>query len=263
MEKINEKIRRLRKEKNLSQDKLASLVGYSDRSVISRIEKGEIELSQSKLIAFAEVLGVTPLYLLNEKPLSHQDRLVSWFKTDLAKKGYELINANIDNDCFVIKDRWGSTTEVIHLHELEEIYDRFSDNTSSYIVDKLSSDIKSSVPLLGTICAGDGIWAEENFEDYIKVDDRFKVDFALKVKGNSMKDANINDGDIAFFKKQSTVDDGQIAAVLLTDCDEATLKRVYRTEEGLTLRPCNSDYDSIHTKEAIILGLLKGVYSER
>ena len=96
------------------------------------------------------------------------------------------------------------------------------------------------IPVLGTIAAGKPIYADEHLETYVPCDSSMHVDFALKVKGDSMINAGINDGDIVFIKKQPTVENGQIAAVLIDD--EATLKHVYYTGDSCTLIADNPKY---------------------
>lgn len=112
------------------------------------------------------------------------------------------------------------------------------------------------IPLVGTIAAGEPILADENIEEYIDLDERIKADFCLRIKGYSMVNANIHDGDIVFIKKQSDVDDGQIAAVLIDD--EATLKRVYKYGDSIQLRAENPSFKPINVdknNDVIILGL--------
>lgn len=112
------------------------------------------------------------------------------------------------------------------------------------------------IPLVGTIAAGVPILAEENIEEYIDLDERIKADFCLRIKGYSMVNANIYDGDIIFIKKQPDVDDGQIAAVLIDD--EATLKRVYKYGDSIQLRAENPAFKPINLSkenQVIILGL--------
>ena len=99
------------------------------------------------------------------------------------------------------------------------------------------------VPLLGNIACGEPILAEENIEEYIGIDAKANVDFALRCKGDSMINARIFDGDIVYIKQQSDVDDGEIAAVLIGD--EATLKKIYKYENKVVLRPCNPMYDDM------------------
>lgn len=99
-----------------------------------------------------------------------------------------------------------------------------------------------SRPRLGSIACGDPILAEQNIEGYDQVPDYIKCDFTLLCKGDSMTGARIYDGDIVCIKQQPTVENGQIAAVLV-DGDEATLKRVRFEEDGsISLWPENPAY---------------------
>ena len=104
------------------------------------------------------------------------------------------------------------------------------------------------IPLLGDIACGDPILAEENLEGYIKLDEGIKADFALRCRGDSMINARILDGDIVYIRQQPTVENGQIAAVLIGT--EATLKRVYIKEDAIILQPENPAYEPmIFTKD--------------
>jgi repressor LexA len=96
------------------------------------------------------------------------------------------------------------------------------------------------VPLLGTIAAGEPILAIEDCRAYIEIDNTMNVDFCLQVRGDSMIDARINNGDIVFVRKQSEVENGEIAVVIIDD--EATLKRVYKNNGGVILKPENAKY---------------------
>lgn len=122
--------------------------------------------------------------------------------------------------------------------------------------------IKKKIPLLGEIAAGQPIYADEHIEEFLPVDDEVKADFALKIKGDSMINAQINDGDIVFIRQQSDVDNGQIAAVLIDD--SATLKRVYHMDGVIQLQAENPQYPPmIYSKnncdECRILGLAVAV----
>lgn len=116
------------------------------------------------------------------------------------------------------------------------------------------------IPLLGDICAGEGIYVDEVFEDFIYIDNATKADFALRVKGDSMIEAGILNGDIVFIKKQSYISNGKIAAIILTETNEATLKKVYKKENHILLQPCNSNYEPIITKDIIVVGEYVGLY---
>lgn len=96
------------------------------------------------------------------------------------------------------------------------------------------------VPLLGEISAGEPIYASEERGSYILVNGNARIDFCLRVKGDSMIDARIHDGDLVFVRKQPCVENGEIAVVLIDN--EATLKRFYRTDDGVILKPENSKY---------------------
>ena len=123
------------------------------------------------------------------------------------------------------------------------------------------------IPILGTIACGKPILAEENYDGYFMIDENLPYsDFVLRAKGDSMIDANIHEGDLVFFRKQNDVDNGTIAAVLIED--EATLKRVNKSNGTLILQPCNTNYNPIiinksDNKKVLILGQMVGVYSRR
>lgn len=118
-----------------------------------------------------------------------------------------------------------------------------ADTTLDYTVPELKEKKKEGVPLLGTIAAGLPILAEENIEEYFDIAASIKADFALRIKGNSMIDAGINDGDIAFLRKQQTLETGEIGAIVIDN--EATLKRFYKTNSSIVLQPENKDYQPI------------------
>ena len=96
------------------------------------------------------------------------------------------------------------------------------------------------IPLLGSIACGAPILAEEHIEEYVDVPKHVRADFALTCKGDSMINARIFDGDIVYVRQQATVDNGQIAAVLIDG--EATLKRVQLYEDHISLEPENPQY---------------------
>ena len=118
----------------------------------------------------------------------------------------------------------------------------------------------NKIPVVGTIAAGTPITAEENIESYIILDQEYKADFALRIKGDSMIDAGINDGDLALIIKDRPIDNGDIYAVMIDG--DATLKKVYKNDDYLTLQPCNSKYQPIMVKEEdepYIVGKLSGI----
>jgi len=116
--------------------------------------------------------------------------------------------------------------------------------TEAYILTGKNDDALRTkrIPILGAVAAGEPILATESYEDYVELgDDGVRVDFCLRVKGDSMRDARIMDGDLVFVRRQPTVQNGEIAVVLIDD--EVTLKRVYTTEKGVILKPENPAYE--------------------
>ncbi len=101
------------------------------------------------------------------------------------------------------------------------------------------------LPILGSVACGEPIFADEQFDGFISADENLKADFCLYAKGDSMIGAGIEDGSIVFVRSQPTVEEGQIAVVLIDD--EATLKRVYFDNENqqLILHPENRNYKPI------------------
>ena len=99
------------------------------------------------------------------------------------------------------------------------------------------------IPLIGCIACGAPILADEHIEDYIDIPKHIHADFALTCKGDSMINARIFDGDIVYIRKQDTVENGEIAAVLIED--EATLKRVRLFDDHISLEPENPQYRPI------------------
>lgn len=108
----------------------------------------------------------------------------------------------------------------------------------------------SMIPLLGTIACGEPILAEENLDGEVAMPEHVTADFALRCKGDSMTGARILDGDIVYIRQQPSVENGEIAAVLIGE--EATLKRVYRYPDKLVLSPANPAYEPfVYTSEEI------------
>lgn len=116
------------------------------------------------------------------------------------------------------------------------------------------------IPIVGSIAAGKPILAEEDIESYLILNQEYKADFALSIKGDSMIDVGINDGDLALIIKDRPISNGEIYAVLVDG--KATLKKVYKNDDYLTLQPCNSKYEPLVVKEEddpYIIGKLSGI----
>ncbi|MGN0524351.1 MAG: transcriptional repressor LexA [Eubacterium sp.] len=115
------------------------------------------------------------------------------------------------------------------------------------------------IPLVGTVTAGQPILATQSIEDYIPVavSGNSENMFALRVKGDSMINAAILDGDIVVVERTPIAENGEIVVALIND--EATVKRYYKENGGFRLQPENDSYEPIIVNELVILGKVKMV----
>lgn len=116
----------------------------------------------------------------------------------------------------------------------------FRDNSVDFPPNIMPMPEMRKIPLIGTIACGAPILAEEHIEEYIDIPKHINADFALTCKGDSMINARIFDGDIVYIRQQDTVENGEIAAVLIDG--DATLKRVKLYEDHISLEPENPQY---------------------
>jgi len=160
-----------------------------------------------------------------------------------------------------------SSTVHAHLANLEKIgllrRDPSKPRAIELLFDKAKKTILpdgSGLPLVGQVAAGEPILAEENIEEYIEVPDVIggeDGDYVLRVRGESMKDAGIFEGDYVIVRPANEADDGEIVVALLGE--EATVKRFYRESDHIRLQPENEAMEPIRTTEATILGRVVGV----
>ena len=121
------------------------------------------------------------------------------------------------------------------------------------------------LPLLGQIAAGGPLLAEENVEDELAVPETLRGDFLLRVKGDSMIEAGILDGDIVVVRRQQDARNGEIVVALAGDdesADEATVKTFFREKGRIRLQPENSALEPIYAKHVQVLGKVVGVFRE-
>lgn len=140
----------------------------------------------------------------------------------------------------------------------------FIDNEYMSYDNIISLPKMNKIPLVGTIACGTPVLATQNLDGEVTVPENINADFALRCKGDSMIDARITNGDIVYIRQQPTVENGEIAAVLIDE--EATLKRVYISDNTVTLVACNSKYQPfVYTGEQLnqirILGKAVGFTS--
>jgi repressor LexA len=121
------------------------------------------------------------------------------------------------------------------------------------------------LPLLGEIAAGAPLLAAENVEGYLPLPRTTKGDFLLRVKGDSMIEAGILDGDLVIVQRAQDARNGEIVVALAGDdesADEATVKTFYREKGRVRLQPENAALEPIYAKHVQILGRVVGVFRE-
>ena len=158
----------------------------------------------------------------------------------------------------IMVDLGYKSTSTVHmyLNRLDLLGYINKEDGKSRAITLASDDIPavSAVPVLGTVTAGQPILAAENFDGYIGYIGRCGADemFALKVRGESMIEAGILDGDMIIAEKTCYAENGEIVVALIDD--EATVKRFFREAGHYRLQPENSTMEPIIVDEVLILG---------
>ena len=136
-----------------------------------------------------------------------------------------------------------------------------SDEKSRPLPSNIILPAAHKLPIMGTICAGDGVVCEDDYQGTFIVDIDVKADYCLRVHGDSMIGANIYDGDIVFISKSYDFVQDQIYAIERLDHNEASLKRITQDGDTLILNPCNPEYHAMVTdyEEVRIIGRCVGV----
>jgi repressor LexA len=125
-----------------------------------------------------------------------------------------------------------------------------------------------SLPLVGDVAAGGPLLAEENVEDYLEVPELLAAggaDFLLRVKGDSMVQAGILDGDYVVVRKQQDARNGDVVVALAGEdesADEATVKRFFREDSRVRLQPENDALEPIYASHVQVLGKVIGVFRQ-
>jgi repressor LexA len=130
---------------------------------------------------------------------------------------------------------------------------------SDSYTDRLFKDM-INVPIVGAVTAGEPILAEQNIQDYFPIPKDFTRTedvFMLRVKGESMINAGIFDGDLVIVNRDATANNGEIVVALLDD--HATVKRFYKEQNHIRLQPENDQYEPIIANDVQILGKVIGL----
>jgi repressor LexA len=158
-----------------------------------------------------------------------------------------------------------SSTVHAHLANLEKLGLLRRDPTKPRAIEVLKDKARDVVapaglPVVGQVAAGQPVLADENIEEYVPVPGIAGGDdgeFVLRVKGDSMKDAGILEGDFVIVRRQETAGDGEIVVALVGE--EATVKRFFREDDHVRLQPENETMEPIRTREAQVLGRVVGL----
>lgn len=190
-----------------------------------------------------------------------QKAILSFIKKEIKTRGYPPAVREIGEAVGLSS----SSTVHSHLNHLESKGYIKRDPTKPRAIEVVDFNAYSqsdivNIPVLGRVTAGEPILAFENYEesfplplDFVKTDNVFM----LTVKGDSMVNAGILDGDLVIVKKDSTARNGEIVVALLED--EATVKRFYREKDHIRLQPENDNYEPIITRDVSILGKVIGL----
>lgn len=198
-----------------------------------------------------------------EKITPKQQEILEYIKQTILKKGYPPAVREI---CEAVKLK--STSSVhSHLETLEKNgyirRDPTKPRTIEIIDDcfNLARREVVNVPLLGTVAAGTPLLAQENIENYFPIPSELlpnKEIFMLRVKGDSMIEAGIFNGDQILVEKKETAENGEIVVALLED--SATVKRFYKEDGRYRLQPENSSMEPIYVDDVQILGHVIGLF---
>lgn len=170
---------------------------------------------------------------------------------DLIKTINERYNRSISKSMI---SKWENDKEepqrFSDVSSLADFFKVKSDYLIGLVEDKYGEDVNyKKVPIIGIIACGVPIYAQEDIQGYEYVDPNSNIDFCLKAKGDSMIGARIFNGDTVYIHRQPDVENGEIAAIQI-DGEEATLKRVYKIDGNIILRPENPKYkDMIFSKK--------------
>jgi repressor LexA len=161
-----------------------------------------------------------------------------------------------------------SSTVHAHLANLEKIGLLRRDPSKPRAIELLDRAVESvrgivrgeSLPLVGSVAAGEPMLAEENVEEYVSVPELAggaDGEYVLRIRGDSMKDAGILEGDFVVVHSQDTAQDGDVVVALLGE--EATVKRFFRESDHIRLQPENDAMEPIRSKEVKVLGRVVGL----
>ncbi|MDD5866528.1 transcriptional repressor LexA [Lachnospiraceae bacterium YH-ros2228] len=192
-----------------------------------------------------------------------QQEILDFLKNEILSKGYP---PSVREICEAVHLK--STSSVFsHLEKLEKNGYIRRDPTKPRAIEIIDDNFNLTrrevvnVPLVGQVAAGQPILATQNIENYFPIPTEFmpnQQSFLLRVRGESMINVGIFDGDLILVKKQPTCENGDIVVALVED--SATVKRFYREKDHIRLQPENDNMDPIIVADCQIIGKVFGVF---
>ena len=192
-----------------------------------------------------------------------QKEIFDFIGTYLSKHGYPPTVREIGKAVGL----HSSSTVHAHLSKLESLGVLKRDPSKPRALEVMVQRAKKAVrptglPLVGQVAAGTPILAEENIEDYLEVPDVVggeDGDYILRVRGESMQDAGILEGDFVVVRPTERASDSEIVVALVGD-EEATVKRFFREKDQVRLQPENKSMKPIRSRDVRVLGRVVGVF---
>jgi len=192
-----------------------------------------------------------------------QQEIFDFIKRYSAKYGYPPTVRDIGKAVGLAS----SSTVHAHLANLERIGLLRRDPTKPRAIELLGqaaagvrSIVRPGLPLVGHVAAGQPVLAEENIEDYVQTPafaGGEEGEYILRVRGDSMKNIGILDGDLVVVRQQETAEDGDVVVALVGD--EATVKRFFQEDDHVRLQPENDAMAPIRSREVRVLGKVVGL----
>ncbi len=192
-----------------------------------------------------------------------QQEILEYIKSEIVNKGYPPAVREI---CGAVHLK--STSSVhSHLETLEKNGFIRRDPTKPRAIEIIDDDFNLSrreiisVPVIGSVAAGEPIFADQNIESYMPVLPEDMPDgqaYMLRVKGESMVNAGIFDGDRVLVKKQESAENGEIIVALVEDA--ATVKTFYKEDGHFRLQPENDTMEPIILDDVTVLGKVTGLF---
>ena len=232
MKTIGEKIKEARIKKGLSQTELAEQLGYKSRSSINKIEVGGRDIPRSQIVKIAQILDVTPAFLMGweDEPTNLN------FNTTPTEDIKDMTPEQIKKALEDLKD--------LAEKNYPELAESFMKNTTPNAEILSAGENIYKIPVFSSVSAGFGAYACSDVIDYLHLYIANPADvpemLCIKVTGDSMY-PKIEDGDIIVVRKQDSVDSGSIAVVLV-DGEEGFVKKVIYDNETIELVSINPEY---------------------